>query len=128
MANPKGNPQNLRPYQPGESGNPGGKPTGARNRINAAFLEDLASDYHKIAPGNVEPNGIEAIRKCREQSPVAYVRALMALQPKQVEQTMALDDITDEQLRAAVAALQSILATQGPGSGAEAAPVPKQAH
>jgi hypothetical protein len=128
MANPKGNPENLKPFVPGQSGNPGGKPTGARNRINAAFLEDLATDYQKVEEGRTEPNGMAAIRKCREESPVAYVKALMALQPKQVEQTMALDDITDEQLRAAVAALQSILAAQGTGSGAEAAPKPKQAH
>jgi hypothetical protein len=26
MANPKGNPQNLKPWKPGESGNPGGRP------------------------------------------------------------------------------------------------------
>ncbi len=126
MANP--DPSKETRFKPGESGNPGGKATGVRNRINAAFLDDLAKDYQKIEEGKTEPNGIQAIRKCREDNPVAYVKALMALQPKQVEQTMALDDITDDQLRAAVSALQSILATQGAGSGAEATPGPKQAH
>lgn len=90
--NPNGTPKNLRSFQPGESGNPGGKPVGARNRINAKFLEALEKDF--------EEGGEEAIRRCRVEDPSAYVRALLGLQPKElkVEETSAVDALTDEQL------------------------------
>jgi Family of unknown function (DUF5681) len=45
MTNPAGNPSNLIPFRPGQSGNPSGKPNGARNRITARFLHELASHF-----------------------------------------------------------------------------------
>ncbi len=40
--NPRGNPQNLKPFQPGQSGNPGGRPK--KKPITEAILEILASE------------------------------------------------------------------------------------
>lgn len=37
----------LTRFQPGQSGNPGGKAAGARNRISGRFLNDLADDYEQ---------------------------------------------------------------------------------
>ena len=61
-------------YAPGTSGNPGGKPVGAKNRVTAQFLEALADDF--------KANGKKAIKACREKDPAAYVRACVALVPK----------------------------------------------
>jgi hypothetical protein len=90
--NTKGTPQNLRPpWQKGESGNPGGKPVGARNRINAKFLEGLETAF--------DEGGIEAIRRCRDEEPSTFVRAMVSLLPKEVQvEGGALDHIDDETL------------------------------
>lgn len=96
-------------FKPGQSGNPGGKPTAARNRIQARFLNTLADDF--------EEHGAQAIVDCREKDPARYVQIVAALMPKQVEQTQPLEDLNDEQLTAAIGFLRSRL-TEGAGAGA----------
>lgn len=101
--------EHLKPYQPGQSGNPGGKPKAARNRLTAHFLNALADDF--------EEHGKKAIVDAREKDPMGYVKAIAALMPKQVEQTQPLDDLTDAELLAGIAFLRSRL-TQPIGEGA----------
>lgn len=36
------------PFKPGQSGNPKGRPKGARNRIGTQFLEALEADFNKF--------------------------------------------------------------------------------
>lgn len=96
---------NLKPpIQPGVSGNPGGKPVGARNAINAKFLNALLEVF--------DAKGKAAIEAVAETDPATFVRALVALQPKQVEFRDPFDDLTDEQLDAAYGAVRAILAAQ----------------
>jgi hypothetical protein len=76
MANPKGNPQNLKPFKPGNNANPGGKPEGARNRLTAKFLHELAEDF--------ERHGKKAIVKTREADPATYLKVCAALVPKEM--------------------------------------------
>ena len=99
---------NLKPFQAGQSGNPGGKPKAARNRLTAHFLNALADDF--------ESHGKHAIVDAREKDPMGYVKAIAALMPKQVEQTQPLDDLTDAELLAGIALLRSRL-TDTPGAG-----------
>ena len=40
--------RNLRPFKPGQSGNPKGRPKGARNRLGTQFLEALEADFKPI--------------------------------------------------------------------------------
>lgn len=121
MANPNPYPVSspATQFKPGQSGNPGGKPVHARNKLQNAFLLKLAADFEK--------NGEEAIVACREKDPAKYVQIVAALMPKQVEQTQPLDDFTDEQLLAAIAFLRSRI-TDGPGEGAGAPVSSQQAH
>ena len=64
-------------WQPGQSGNPAGRPKSARSRLSEAFLKALADDF--------EANGMEAIIAGRDKDPNAYVRTVAALMPKVVE-------------------------------------------
>lgn len=106
MANP-----NIKDYgretrfSTGQSGNPGGKPAGARNKIQGVFLSALADDF--------EQHGNQAIQQMREKDPSGYIRVVASLMPKDVEISRSLNDISDEQLDAAIAALQASIATQG---------------
>jgi hypothetical protein len=97
MANPDGNPQNLVPFRPGQSGNPGGKPVQSRNRITGAFLAALADDF--------DEHGRSAIVACREQSPARYLAIVASLLPKQLEiaQEKPVREMTREELEAEIA-------------------------
>jgi hypothetical protein len=92
MGNPNGTLKNLTPFRPGQTGNPGGKPAGARNRIQGKFLRTLADDFDKYGEG--------AIVACREETPAHYLRIVASLVPKQAEQLRPLDSKTDEELEA----------------------------
>lgn len=117
MANPDPNPATR--FQPGQTGNPGGKPIGARNALNAKFLRDLSAAFDEF--------GKAAIEACAKEDPTAFVRVLAALQPKELEITNKMDDINDEQLDAALLAVRAILAAgsgtapEGAGAGADQA-------
>ena len=96
MANPNGNPSNLTPFRPGQSGNPGGKPRGARNRLEADFVSALADDFRE--------HGREAIEQVRTRRPSDYIRAIVALMPKAVEQQVdPLSEVDDDSLKIVVA-------------------------
>jgi hypothetical protein len=70
--------QNLAPqWRPGESGNPAGRPKGARSKLGEKFLAGMLQAY--------EEGGIEAIRKVRDEEPAKFVSALVAILPRQME-------------------------------------------
>ncbi len=71
-------------WKPGESGNPAGRPKGSRDTINEAFLKDLAADW--------AGDGIEALRKAREERPAEYCRMVANLQPKDQNLSVKNDD------------------------------------
>ena len=67
MAKPNGNVSNLIPFKPGQSGNPGGRAVGARNRLQGDFLKDLSD--HWAANGNY------AIERACKRNPLGAVAA-----------------------------------------------------
>lgn len=111
--NPNNNTRGLKMFPPGVSGNPGGKPKGARDRLQAKFLHALADDF--------EAHGKKAIEACRTSDPSAYLRAIVALMPKELEISRPLDELTDEQLESVLAAVAAVNAARdsATGEGAE---------
>ena len=103
MANRNPKIENLKPYKPGQSGNPGGKPVAARNRLQADFLNALAEDF--------AAHGKEALRRCRDEKPDVYIKMVALLMPKVFEVKSPLDGLTDEELDAAVVLLRNSLGT-----------------
>jgi len=67
--------RNLRPFKPGQSGNPKGRPKGARNRLGTQFLEALEADFNHF--------GSQAIALVREKKPDVYMRVVADLLPKE---------------------------------------------
>lgn len=63
-------------FKPGQSGNPSGRPRGARNRLAGELLEALADDFSQ--------HGVSAVTKVRETDPTAYLRIVTGLMPKEV--------------------------------------------
>ena len=67
--------RNLLPFKPGQSGNPKGRPKGARNRLGTQFLEALEADFNRFGP--------QAIILMRERKPDIYIRVVAGLLPKE---------------------------------------------
>ena len=67
--------RNLKPFKPGQSGNPKGRPKGARNRLGHPFLEALETDFNQFGP--------QAIALVREKKPEVYMRVVADLLPKE---------------------------------------------
>lgn len=91
-----------RPFEPGQSGNPAGRPKGARSRLAESFLKALADDF--------DVNGVAAIQTVRLADPSTYVRICAAILPKDVNvKVSALDEMSDDQIKARIAQLAGAL-------------------
>lgn len=96
-------------FKPGQSGNPKGKPIGARNKLDELFVQALYKDFKE--------GGVEAISKCRTEKPDVYLNVIAKVLPKQVD-VKADSSITDlaDGLHA-VAEFLGSFAAEGFGSG-----------
>lgn len=110
MANPKiKDAGKATRFKPGNLANPGGKPVGTRNALQGDFMRALAEDF--------AIHGKVAISETRENSPAQYLKIVASLMPKELEIKRPLEDMTDDDLIAGVAALQSFVNAQGSGNG-----------
>ena len=68
-------------FKPGQSGNPAGRPKGARNKLGEEFLKRLESDFRK--------HGGEAIEQVRRDKPDVYLKVVAQIVPKQMQHTVS---------------------------------------
>lgn len=87
-------------FKPGQSGNPAGRPVGARVKLAEDFIADLAAEWS--ARGTVA---------LTELSPDKLVDAVLKLLPKDVNVTVKEPELSEAELYERVATLQSVLAT-----------------
>ena len=64
-------------FKPGQSGNPAGRPKGARSKLSEDFLKALSDDF--------EANGLDAVERVRAEKPEAYLGVIGRLMPKLLE-------------------------------------------
>ena len=68
---------NLMTWKPGQSGNPAGRPRGARSKLSEGFLDALQVDFEK--------NGPAVIETVRQKDPTAYLKVVANLMPAKLE-------------------------------------------
>lgn len=92
----------------GVSGNPGGRPVGARNRVTADFLRELADHF--------ATEGRRAIERMCEEDPSAYVKVVASLLPKEATVSAQLFGATlsDDELITAIGLIERYLEAGGP--------------
>jgi hypothetical protein len=71
-------------WKPGQSGNPAGRPKGARSKLSESFLETLLKDFQK-ASAEDETVGAKAIAAMRAEKPNEYARMIASILAKEVE-------------------------------------------
>lgn len=97
-------------FKPGQSGNPKGRPRGARQRLGERFLTDMLADW--------DAHGTAAIEKAREENPSQYLRVVASILPKELNvRVNELDELSDEQLAAQLGRVATELARAGVAFG-----------
>lgn len=71
-----GQKQRGRPFQQGQSGNPSGRPRGARNRLSEILLSVVVDDFAAF--------GAEALAQLRQKDPATYLRLVASLVPREL--------------------------------------------
>lgn len=64
-------------FQPGQTGNPNGRPKGSRQKLTERFVDRLQADFYV--------HGVEAIKKARKQNPLGYLQIIASLMPKELK-------------------------------------------
>ncbi|WGR67834.1 MULTISPECIES: DUF5681 domain-containing protein [unclassified Bradyrhizobium] len=99
------------PWKPGQSGNPLGRPQGARSKFSEAACADALADWTK--------NGANVLERVRETDPSTYLRVLFAIIPRNVElsienRTGPMDAVEMQAMRRLVALIQATASAVDP--------------
>lgn len=76
MPETTGDKQDTR-FKPGQSGNPAGRPKGARAKLGEEFLLTLYADYKE--------HGESVVAEVRETKPDVYLKVIASILPREIE-------------------------------------------
>jgi hypothetical protein len=93
--------------RPGESGNPNGRPIGARNKLSQDFIDD----FHQVW----QEEGINALRNAARRSPARFIQVAASLIPQHftLEHEHKLVGLSDDELHQRLIEAHKELAAAG---------------
>ena len=105
-------------WQPGQSGNPAGRPVGNRNKLNEKFILALHDDFVQ--------HGANVIEQVRKEKPDIYLKVIASILPRElhVKDGSLFDGMSNEQLDEILGSVRAVLAARSPsglGDGETAA-------
>jgi hypothetical protein len=71
------------PFKPGVSGNPSGRPRGARSKLSESFLSDLHQCWERF--------GVAALEKCATEQPEVLVKVIASILPRDLRIDVAVN-------------------------------------
>src|SRR5262249_35909397 len=97
---------NLRPWKPGERGNPhwAGRQKGSRNKINQDYIDAFCREF--------EQHGPAVFAKVRKKMPHVWLRLAAELLPKQVQVEHALAEMTEEPIERRLAEVRAAISNE----------------
>jgi hypothetical protein len=100
-------------FRQGVSGNPHGNRHRTRHLLNQEFMQALLLNFRH--------QGKKAIEKVARNQPAAYLKILALLVPREmkVEHSGGVKSMTDEQIEAAIEAIQGMLEARAPSDQAK---------
>lgn len=94
---PTGSKQAETQFKPGKSGNPAGRPKGAKSKLTENWWADLHSAW--------EAHGQAALDAVATTDPGKFISVVASVMPKDVNVNTTITDMTDEQLESRIASL-----------------------
>lgn len=112
-------------WQPGQTGNPAGRPKGSRNKLGEAFIAAMYDDFTE--------HGAAVIETVRTEKPDQYLKVVASILPQQLNVRVSeFDELTEDQIDQRINALARALQLETgtiAAAGREAASqTRKQAH
>jgi hypothetical protein len=100
-------------FAKGVSGNLGGNAQRSRHALNADTIREMHAAFRR--------GGRAAINKVMKTQPAAFLKLLVLLVPREmkVEHSGGVKAMTDEQIEAAIEAIQAMLAARDAGANAK---------
>ena len=98
-------PVNTGQFRPGQSGNPAGKPNGARNKLGEAFILDMYEAWRA--------HGSDAIQDVIDTKPEMFLKVIAGILPREPAIVRPEETMSEEEMDAALDVITEIIEERG---------------